>query len=897
MDEAVRQVEGQFAQGSVAGDGDRGSNGDSDGGEVEGRPFEKHVEEEIKRRGTDEETVNKLIRSKFIDMFKVDDAVKKTNKQIKKSQSVSALLELFHQKRPKNIINIMYMFMYICRFKNANMMEYIYDRRFAFLTDTFEQVLKFYLYMFRKNMNCSEGKKERTVILNSRNIIFLLKYMNKLKLFYINLNIYNLLFLIMSQSLHLFSIDSLVVLLAYLNEYSYYGSEVHKKINMSILSRIFELVRVDRSNLSRLHFGHFKLLVPLLVKHRYVGGVGGVGGVSGVGGVRRVDGDDDAAPRLLGHFAKDTERLIESVRSGQASTRSKDICDVLFYDSKTKEQKKNKENYMAYLENQHMQQRKKDIKFLYNFLQYLMLGKFAQGEETVQRLVDLFLDSLSLFQVEDVLAIFFNSEQLQHGEQYSSLVTRCKRELLQQKSLLKDFQINQVLSFIILGYRRSVLFRDYHRCLFSNARYVLRRDQSNKGTPPSLHTLPRLLSCRSQMRTLQRKHLLSSQAFRDPQFLYDFTHDIHIFVKFKNIHLLKFVYNMYLLSLLYYKNADVLRIVSEVSYDLIETNIFSFIDQYAYYMYEDLYIIIKAFKYVSFFQIELIEPWKKFFFLLNHFSNSLNLENIYDIFFFVHICNLQKLKCENYDVFRVLTGRMKRILEILDKHDLHQFSTHPHTYLLNILNLVREKRNEHVSSFAQAFFYSVYRRLCGDSEKTPSGNTPNESTPSGNPSCGNPSCENPSCEAREAYRQVNSRPYNFRDARLFLQAFLLYHNEKQDHLNLKILHFILFNVEEFLCQMCQNVNYYHSDYIYGTQMAEFLSLVRQLVDKKLYNGQIMRMLVLITKHMIHIQGVHNGSDYVSGVNIWKTFFARFPQVTDANVWCFIRRHAPPTFRA
>ncbi|CAA9987476.1 conserved Plasmodium protein, unknown function [Plasmodium knowlesi strain H] len=878
MDEAVRQVEGQFVQGNVTGDGNRNYNKDwnSDGGEMEGGlSFEKHVEEEIKRRSTDDETVDKLIRNKFIDMFKVDDAVKKTNEQIKKSQSVSALLELFSEKKPKNIINIMYMFMYIYRFQNANMMEYIYDRRFAFLTDTFEQVLKFYLYMFRKNMNCSgEKKKERTVVLNSRNIIFLLKYMNRLKLFYVNLNIYNLLFLIMSQSLDMFSIDSLVVLLAYLNEYSYYGNEVHKKINLSILKRIFELVRVDRSNMSRLHFGHFKLLVPLLVKHRYVGSV---------------DGVDDAASLLLDHFAKDTQRAIESVQSGKAYSRSKDICDILFYDSKTKEQKKNKENYMAYLENQQMQQRKKDIKFLYTFLQYLMIGKFAHEEETVQRLVDLFLGNLSLFQVEDVMTIFFNSEQLQYGEQYSALVNRCKNELLQRKSLLKDFQINQVLSFFILGYRRSLLYRDYHRRLFSHARYVLRRDQLNRGENPNVgivDTVPRLLSCRSEMRTMHRKHLLSNESFRDPQFLYDFTHDIHIFVKFKNVHLLKFVYNMYLLSLLYYKNADVLRIVSEVSHDLIETNIFSFIDQYAYYMYEDLYIIIKAFKYVSFFQIDLIEPWKKFFFLLEHFSSALNLENIYDIFFFINICNLQKLKCENYNVFRVLTERMKRILEILAKHDLHQFSTHPHTYLLNILNLVREKQNEHMCAFAQTFFYSVYTRLCGDwTDNTSTGNISTDNNTSGN------TCIDP----REAYRKVNRRPYNFRDARLFLQSFLAYHNEKQQHMNLPIVHFILLNVEDFFSQLRESVQYYHSSYIYGAQMEEFLSLIRQLVYRKLYNGHIMRTLVLIIKHMIHIQEIHNGNDYDSGVNIFKPFFAHFPKVTDANVWRFIRRHPSLSF--
>ncbi|KJP88597.1 hypothetical protein AK88_01677 [Plasmodium fragile] len=895
MVEAVRQVEGHFMKGSVAGGGDMHGDrhGDRDGAEVDDRPFEKHVEEEIKRRCTDDETVEKLIWKKFIDMYKVDEAVKKTNEQIKKSQSVSALLELFMEKKPKNIINIMYMFMYICRFKNANMMEYIYDRRFASLTDSLEEVLKFYLYMFRKKIDCSGEKRktERTIILNSSNIIFLLKYMNKLKLFYINLSIYNLLFLIMSQSLHLFSIDSLVVLLAYLNEYSYYGNEIHKKINRSILRKFFQLVRVDRSNLSKLHYGHFKLLVSVLVKHRYV--------------------DDVASCLLVTHFAKDTERAIESVRSGQAYSGNKDICDVLFYDSKTKEQKKNKENYMAYLENQQIVQRKKDVKFLYTFLQYLMIGKFAQGEETVKRLVDLFLQNLSLFQVEDVLAIFFNSGQLQHGDQYSSLMTRCKHELLQQKSLLKDFQINQVLSFFILGYRRSVLLRDYHRRLFKHARYVLRRDQPTPGKEPPLDTLPHLLSSRSQMRALQRKHLLTNEAFKDPQFLYDFTHDIHSFVKFKNMHLLKFVYNMYLLSLLYYKNADVLRIVSEVSYDLIETNIFSFIDQYSYYMYEDIYIIIKAFKYVSFFQINLIDPWKKFFFLLEQFSKSLNLQNIYDIFFFINICNLQNLKCENYNVLKVLTERMKQILEVLAKYDLHQFSTHPHTYLLNVLSLVREKRNEHVCAFAQTFFYSVYKRLCGGSENashdnvssenmprenTPRENTPHENTPHENTPHENTPSENIPREPREAYRRVSRRPYNFRDARLFLQAFLTYYNEKQEHLNLPIVHFALFNVEEFLCELRENVHYYHSSYIYGSQMAELLSLIRQLVDKKMYNGHIMRTLVLIIKHMIHIQGVHNGSDYASGVNIFKPFFARFSQVTDANVWRFIRRHAPLTFQ-
>ncbi|VUZ94821.1 conserved Plasmodium protein, unknown function [Plasmodium vivax] len=927
MDEAVRQVEGQFAQGGVSGGGDGDGDGNTDGGSStdggyhrgcdhhrggDGHPFERHVEEEIKRRVADDETVEKLIRSKFTSMFSVDDEVKKTNEEIKKSQSVSALLELFSENKRKNVINIMYMFMYICRFKNLNIMEYIYDRRFAYLTDALEQVLKFYLYMFRKKMNCSEEKRERTIILNSRNIIFLLKYMNRLKLFYINLNIYNLLFLIMSQSLHLFSIDSLVVLLAYLNEYSYYGSEVHTKINLSILSRIFELVRGDEANLSRLHFGHFKLLVPLLVKHGYVGGgVGGAGGVDrvgGAGGVNRLGGADEGAARLLAHFAKDTERAIESVRSGQALSRSSDVCDVLFYDSKTKEQKKNKENYMAYLEIQHMQQRKKDIKFLFSFLQFLMIGKFAHEEETVQRLVRLFLENLSLFQVEDVLAIFFNSEQLQHGEQYSALVTRCKRELLQRKSLLKDFQINRVLSFIILGYRRSALFRDYHRRLFAGARYVLRRGHPNsgshpgesshsiqsnqpsegghpnRGNHPNIDALPRLLSRRSHMRALQRKHLLSREAFRDPQFLYDFTHDIHIFVKFKNLHLLKFLHSMYLLSLLYYQNADVLRIVSEASHELIETNIFSFIDQYAYYMYEDLYIIIKAFKYVSFFQIDLITPWKKFFFLLDHFSNALNLENIYDIFFFINICNLQNLKSENYDVFRVLTGRMQRILEVLSKHDLHQFSTHPHTYLLNILGLIREKRNEHVCAFARAFFYSVYRRFCGGSgEKTPgetSGEMSGENTPG-----------EPPAEPLET-----PRPYNFRDARLFLQAFLAYHNEKQEHLNLQIVHFVLLNVEAFFSQLREGVHYYHSGYIYGPQMAELLSLLRQLVARKLYNGGIMRTIVCIVKHMLHIQGAHHGSAYASGANIFKPFFARFPGVTDANVWRFIRRHAPLTLR-
>ncbi|KOB88584.1 hypothetical protein PFDG_02928 [Plasmodium falciparum Dd2] len=108
--------------------------------------------------------------------------------------------------------------------------------------------------------------EHRTLQLNDKNLIFLIKYMNKLKLFYINLNLYNMFFLILSKSFALCSANSFVILLSYINEYNYYNNNIHKKINISILNELFHIFKRDGMKSSGLNLAHFKILLPFINK-------------------------------------------------------------------------------------------------------------------------------------------------------------------------------------------------------------------------------------------------------------------------------------------------------------------------------------------------------------------------------------------------------------------------------------------------------------------------------------------------------------------------------------------------------------------------------------------------------------------------------------------------------
>ncbi|SBT76400.1 conserved Plasmodium protein, unknown function [Plasmodium ovale] len=883
VSDSVKQIEKQY---ETAGNGESYSGEDVEGGSS----FQAYLDKRMKNCDTNG-IVHNLIVQRFEDMFGIDEEVRKINEKIKKSENVGTILDIFKKEKRINIINIMYAFMYIYRIKSLNIREYLYDRRFIYLTDSLEEIMKHYLFVINKKDLLSGTR--RTLVLNDRNIQFLMKYMNRLKLFYLNLNIYNMLFLILSHSFDLFTPNSLIILLAYLNEYTYFTNNIHKKINLAILDRIYNYLENNKYvKTSKLNFGHFQILVPILIKYKYI--------------------NNSILKQLFRYYENDINRIITSVKE-DSTLLNKNICDTLFYDAKTKDQKKNKQNYFSYLTYQHIMEKKKNLHFLSTLLHYLLISKFDDSDKVVLNLVNMLKDHFHLFHVDEMLNIFFNYELFKCSNK--EVMFRCKQELLHRKSLLTDLQINKILSYIVFNFRNGMVLRDYHRVMFTNRRYTIRRvqgrtnahgeedlqviqspdDTSLRGYTQEVDTslapdnsslgegeiLKELLRRRKDMRSFRRSYLLCRYAFEDPQFLYDLTHDIHIFVNFRNVHLLKFVYNMYQLSLLFYKNADVLRIVSEIAYNLTDTNIFSFIDQYGYYMYEDVYIMIKTLKYISFFDIELIDIWKKFFFLLHHFVNSLNLEDIYDIFFFIKIAKLSNLKCENYDVFKLLTNRMREIVHILFQHDINIFSTHPHTYILNILSLIRERQNEHVQEFARFFFYAIYKKL-------EQGFTSREkqSVVEGE----NENVIGMMKKLNEMYKKVNNFTYNFRDVRIFLNIFLSYYKEGQEKYNFKIVDFILYNSEIFFSEMSKNKYYYHSSYVYGSQMNEYLSLLNALLQKKMYNSIVMRRYITIFKYILSIQSVHNNCGYTKKNSLYANFFSHFAHVTDVNVWRFARRH-------
>ncbi|CRG96753.1 conserved Plasmodium protein, unknown function [Plasmodium gallinaceum] len=770
------------------------------------KEFDEFVKEKIKNSATDD-NINKVIITKYIHMFQVDDEIKEINEKIKKGENVSTILDIFKESKRINMINIMYAFMYIDRFKTLNINEYLYDKRFAHLTYALEELLKYYLYVLNEKKNINVNR--RTLILNDKNIIFLIKYMNRLKLFYINLNIYNLLILILSKSFHLFNMNSFIILLAYLNEYTYFSNNIHKKINISLLQHIFNYFKTYTVHSSNINFYHFKILLPLLIKYKYI--------------------DNDTFKMIFNYFQKDINKILEFLKD-ENIPEQKEISDLLFYDVKTKEQKQNKENYISYIKYTNMMKKKEYLNFLSQLLHYLMISKFNERDEIVLKIINIFINHFNFFDLEELLNILYNYDLFKNSN--IDIMICCKQELLSKKSMLKDNEINKILSFFIYNYRKGIIFENYYSNFFRNKKYTILRTNNNdknslflykninkihyknfeqvgkyminqygnnniisntnetmnsyndneysnkikeikydldnekhmnitnignynnsnknlkskfidsekeqkeqkeediktflnekeniqdsyKNTDNKLKEgnndiINEVLKKKKNIKLFKQNSILNKLIFKDSEFIYDLTHDIHIYVNFRNVHLLKFVYNLYLLSLLFYKNPDVIRIVSEIAYNLIDTNIFSFIDQYSYYLYEDIYVVIKAFKYISFFTIDLIFIWKKFFFLLHHFINSLNLENIYDIFFFIKIANITNLKNENYDVIKLLTSRMKQILEILHKCNIKKFNTYPHTYVLNIVNLIKEDNNENVKEFINFFFYSIYKKI------------------------------------------------------------------------------------------------------------------------------------------------------------------------------------------
>lgn len=997
--------------------------------------FHEYVEEKIKNANTDE-NVEKLILKKYIKMFSIDDEVLNINEKIKKCENVHSILEIFKDNKRINIINIMYSFIYIDRFKCLNITEYLYEKRFAYITYALEEIMKYYLYVLNKkglkglyqkkkinnlnNINKEDTEKikinkdyknnndnsdkdnnsydplfeHRTLQLNDKNLIFLIKYMNKLKLFYINLNLYNMFFLILSKSFALCSANSFVILLSYINEYNYYNNNIHKKINISILNELFHIFKRDGMKSSGLNLAHFKILLPLLIKYKYV--------------------NNNVFKLLYLHFEKDIKDMIHTLTSNVKKKERKEICNVLFYDVKTKEQEKNKEKYLSYLKYEEMKEKKENMEILSQLLNYLMMCKFNEKDSMVLKLINIFIDYMHLLNVDQLLNIFFNYHIFQNNNEI--ILYRCKQELLNRKSLLKDYHINKILSYIIYNYRKAEIYRNYYRNWFSYKNYTIFRDdvicdeiqrnqdltqheqemyniknvseddkkkittidkiprdneteifnnnkKKNCNSPcysfydnysegrdmkklPSHISLKKVLHKKKEIKELKKDYYINTKIFKDVEFLYDLTHDIHIYVPFKNVHLLKFVYNIYLLSLLFYKNMDVIRIASEIAYDLTDTNIFSFIDQYSYYLYDDIYIIIKTFKYISFFSIDLIDIWKKFFFLLNHFVNNLNLENIYDIFFFVHISKITNLKNENYDVLNLLTSRMKTIVQLLFTHNVQNFNTYPHTYILNILNMINDQNNEHVIDFVHFFFYSIYKRIqylysngdnilgrsSYDESKMKMENTKmedniesdNNNTFGDNKIVGDdqffqdnkPLEDNKSFgdnikpfsnnvkadkyfsymsdtknkKSNEIYKNVNNYIYNFKDIRLFIKIFLRYYKKEQETFNLKIVDFILYNSEVFFFNMWTNRRYYQRHYFFGKEIHEFLHLLKELIQNKLYNSNIMYRCVNILKYIIKMQSTFNIEDIPNvHCNLYSNFFLHFDKINDINVWKYIRK--------
>ncbi|SOV22576.1 conserved Plasmodium protein, unknown function [Plasmodium sp. DRC-Itaito] len=1034
---------------------------DNDKGRDEENRFHKYFEEKIKNANTDE-NIDKLILKKYINMFSIDEEVLNINEKIKKCENVHSILEIFKENKRINIINIMYAFIYIDRFKCLNITEYLYEKRFAYITYALEEIMKYYLYVLNKkglkdlykkkniknlnnineedtqkknikniknlnNINEEDTEKQnkihmddnnnnessnkdnnydnddferRTLQLNDKNLIFLIKYMNKLKLFYININLYNMFFLILSKSFPLCSANSFVILLSYMNEYNYYNNNIHKKINISILNEVFHIFKRDGIKSSGLNFAHFKILLPLLIKYKYV--------------------NNNIFKLLYLYFEKDIKNMMKTLTSNIKKKERKEICNVLFYDVKTKEQEKNKEKYLSYLKYEEMKEKKESMEILSQLLNYLMICKFNEEDTIVLKLIEIFIDYMHLLDVDQLLNIFFNYHIFQYSNE--KIIYRCKQELLNRKSLLKDYHINKILSFIIYNYRKAEIYRNYYRHWFNYKNYIIYRNhecvdtissdenitqkehETNKmkkkntqnnindkkeNTPienmdnnqydnnnnshnnsnnnsnnsysrfhsfydnlseegnvkklPSNISFKEVLEKRKEIKQFKKDYYINKKIFKDIEFIYDLTHDIHIYVSFKNVHLLKLVYSIYLLSLLFYKNMDVLRIASEIAYDLTDTNIFSFIDQYSYYLYDDIYIVIKTFKYISFFSMDLIDIWKKFFFLLNHFVNNLNLENIYDIFFFIHIAKITNLKNENYDVFHLLTSRMKNIVKILFTHNIKNFNTYPHTYILNILNMINDEKNEHVTDFLQYFFYSIYKRIqylsshddnmladlsyYKDKMDVPNTNIEdnmkkvnnkyneddkyvddNKSVDDNINSFNNNikidrfekkhnniyifsnKSDTKNKESNNIYKNVNNYIYNFKDIRLFIKIFLRYYKQDQENFNLQIVDFILYNSEVFFFNMWTNRRYYQRHYFFGNEIKEFLHLLKELIQNKLYNSNIMYRCVNIFKYIINIQSTINIQD-ISNIkcNLYSNFFLHFDNINDVNLWKYIRK--------
>ncbi|CDU17607.1 conserved Plasmodium protein, unknown function [Plasmodium yoelii] len=825
------------------------------------------------RNYENKDVINKMLGIKFVKMFSVDDEVKKINEKIKTSKNINEILDIFSKEKRLNIINIMYIFIYMYRYKNININEYLYDKRLRYITDGLEELLKHYLYIIN-NSGCIKLEK-KTIILNDVNIIMLIKYMNRLKLFYINLNIYNMIFLILSKSLELFTLESMISLLAYINEYSYYDSEIHRKINLTILRNFFKKIKKDftptfinkenekfnKTDQKLISFSYFKLLIPILLKYKYVDKIG--------------------ISLLYSMFEENIKKILFNDKN---IVDPKEECDILFYNAKTKDQKKNKENYFSYLKYEHLIEKKKNLHFLSQFLHYIIISKFYNDKDRlITDLVNIFINNFQIFNLNDILNIYFNFHIF--NKFGNNFIFRCKQEILHRKSTLKDSQINKILSYIIYNYKKSKIFKDYHRHIFVNRKYTLCRNKSDiKQT--NIVSYSNLIKKRKELKSFKRLYITYKNNFEDSQFVYDFTNNINMFVQFQNINLLRFIYNMYILSLLFYKNQDVIRIVSDLIYDMTETNIFSFIDQYSYYMYEDIYIIIKSLKYISFFDINLIDIWKKFFFLLNHFINSLNLENIYDIFFFINISKLTNLKSENYDVVKLLTNRMKEIIHQVFNLDIKNLNTHPHTYILNILNLVTDHANQDFTSFVHFFFYSIYKKI--EQKKNEQKNSEQKNSEQKNSEINDGKIADG--KLHDVYKGVNNYVYNFKDIRLFIKYFLLCFKENQEGFNNSIVDFILWNSEIFFSKMNKNKNFYHNNYIFGNEINEYISFLHILIKKKIYNSISMRRYINIFKNILFIQEYHNDNSNLTNESVYKQFVSKYSEINDINIWKFIRNN-------
>lgn len=271
---------------------------------------------------------------------------------------------------------------------------------------------------------------------------------------------------------------------------------------------------------------------------------------------------------------------------------------------------------------------------------------------------------------------------------------------------------------------------------------------------------------------------------------------------------------------------------------------------------------------------------EKVFFLLNHFINSLNLENIYDIFFFINISKLTNLKSENYDVVKLLTNRMKEIIQQVFNLDIKNLNTHPHTYILNILNLIKDHKNQDFISFVNFFFYSIYKKI------EYKNNELNEMTKN-QINNHNPNIND---KLHEIYKGINNYVYNFKDIRLFINFFLLYYKENQENFNHSIIDFILWNSEIFFLNMNKNKNFYHNNYIFGNQINEYISFLHILIKKKIYNSISMKRYIKIFKNILYIQEHHNDNSDITNESFYKQFVSKYSEINDINIWKFIRNN-------